>query len=624
MKRSNKGLYANNDGLSIGEAMTNTRERSKSNKIVRTLCSIFIIILLVYLFLPFNAINFKTLKYITNSYYHVIEDIADFENVPSLYTNNFHYLIGAIDKIVKKAMGKSIPTHYVEYEIGYTSGGKYKIVDEYAGDAQLSGTSESNILKRNDNYFFHMTNGAVNIYSILGENSELVSTVDTRELGHEGYYGTSMFLLNDGNDLILVSSDDKHNTLITLIDVSNPTNLRKKMHKILPGYFRYSELTNEGLVVISSYYVPSKQIDFDDPKTYIPCITDESGNSVPISSKSIVVSKEIDALTYKVVNFLDTRTLEVQSSSALLGFDNDIYSVGDNIYLTHTYYSRKYYTLSGEVYSNTVKTEIAAISLTKDLSLKGLYSVDGAIGKDTIDELEGELRLITYDQGKFVAREGAEIPSWMKSKADKISEKKVNFYVLKNDGKNRLVTCKDCVGGFTNESNIFITAFEDDKVYLSSDTQEYVLDISKTKKVKCSEASSDIPFTPYVQLSDDLFLEILNSEDKLQLIKYDNRTRTCVSTFSYTGAVQTYSDYKSFALNKERKVFALHISGYRSKNSGKSISTYFVFSYADNKINKIAEVSEDHSTSFRIRAFIQEDYVYVIDDDWYEVIKINH
>ena len=618
MKRSNKGLYANNDGLSIGEAMTNARERSKSNKIVRTLCYIFIIILLVYLFLPFNAINFKTLKYITNSYYHVIEDIADFENVPSLYTNNFHYLIGAIDKIVKKAMGKSIPTRYVEYEIGYTSGGEYKIVDEYAGDAQLFDTSVPNVLKRNNDYFFHMVNGKINIYSILGEKSELVSTVDTKELGHNGYYGTSMFLLNGGNDIALISTDD-HNTLITLIDVSNPTNVKEKMRKTLPGYFRYSELTNEGLIVISNYYLSSQKIDYSDPKTYGPCITDELGSSVPIDSKSIITSKEIDSLEYKVISFLDTHTLEVQSSSALLGFNNDIYSFEGNIYFTNTYYSRKYHTLSGEVYSTTMKTEIAAISLTKDLTFKGVYTVDGAVSNGMIDEVDGALRIITYDKGNIITRDGATVPSWMTSRTDKITREKYNFYILKNDGKNGSITHED----FANGEKISIKKFDNDKVYLSTDTADFVLDFSNTRKIEYrSVEAEDNTFSTYVQLSDDCFLEILNEEDKIRLIKYEGGSPVCVSTFSYIGAVSSSFNYNTFALDKENKIFALHISGYRSTTTGRSISTYFVFSYANNVITKIAAISEDHSASFKIRAFIQGGYIYVVDENWYEVIKI--
>lgn len=260
-------------------------------------------------------------------------------------------------------------------------------------DNQVEGVIEGDRIKRSDKYIFYLSSNALRSYSIAGADSEELDSYPL--LSGYSWEDTEMYLSEDCTTITLIGTTrGRGGKMVNILnlDVSDPTNIKEKGAIDLTGTCVTSRLTGGHLYVVSRYYVPSN-CDFEDSSTFLPQYgTAQEMNCLTMDE--ILICGEPVAAVYTVVSRLDSETLEMEDTIALLASNGDVYVSQENIYLTRSISEK---TVVENVTEYKTMTEISRICYTGEtLELTGAAKVEGRIHNQySLDERDGILRVVT-------------------------------------------------------------------------------------------------------------------------------------------------------------------------------------------------------------------------------------
>ena len=278
----------------------------------------------LYLFTPFTSYVPDVSKYESSEYFPIIEKLNALSVVKPEYKNNFDKIFSSI-----LAIGDAVNKNEdVDFDANDPSplpdgvvGDKGEEDYEEITDNQVEGVVEGDLIKRSDKYIYYLSDNTLNIYSIEGENSKLISSLDASDyfIGTDisiANYSKEMYLSQDCNTVTIVSSyisggdsysctDGKSNiktgTIIIALDVSDATKISQKNYVLVDGVYSTSRAVNGKLLVITkkAYY----NIDYSKPETFIPKISyDNETKSELIPMSNIACPDTITSKNYTVIS----------------------------------------------------------------------------------------------------------------------------------------------------------------------------------------------------------------------------------------------------------------------------------------------------------------------------------
>ena len=386
--------------------------------VLSTVACAVIIAFSCVLFVPFDPPANPMDAYKNNEYYAVIKPLnARFESKKKtpVYKNNYEKWTAALKDIFSFGMeggSNAMPDYSVndsatqvpevpEYDEDFGNG------DEYVEttDNQVAGVIEGDLFKRTKTHIFYLSNMALQVYTIDGENSQKISEFVVTTAG-KTVFTPEMYLSADGKTVTVVRSilsvqGGKRYTEVVTLDVSNPMEITERERNYLSGQYVSSRSTNGKLLIVNNFNV-SKMPNFDDYASYIPQYGDSMDAMKLVNSEDIIVPETIITNQHTVVMELDQTTGETMDCMALYCYSADMYVSQSNLYLTRNYvdygttantdddmqHSMPYYAEN--------MTEIICISYGESLEKIGGVTVSGfVLNQYSMDEYNGIFRVVT-------------------------------------------------------------------------------------------------------------------------------------------------------------------------------------------------------------------------------------
>lgn len=375
--------------------------KRRQKKAISGIClTLAVVILAAVLFVPYRTTPPSVKGYANSPYYDLIQkiNVATFQK--PRYKNNFDALMSNVLRF--NATGGAPMDGAVNMPEAGTDmeNGEYVEVT----DNQVSGVIEADIFKRSTDHVYYLRNNELSVYSIAGEDSQLVGTYTVAEYddyikvelteGKEFYYSDAveMYLSSDCTTITAVMNGYHSNigaciTLVSL-DVTDPSNIVETNRVYVTGSYLSSRLVDGKVLLMSNFFV-SKDKDFSDESTFLPQIG-TPGQMTSLAPEDIISPEELTNSRYTVVCSIDEKSLEIYDSAAFLSYSDAIY-VSEN----HVFASRSFDedTPAG----GRTMTEVSCLDYSGEtLELLGSVTVAGTL-KDqySMDEYEGILRLVT-------------------------------------------------------------------------------------------------------------------------------------------------------------------------------------------------------------------------------------
>ncbi len=258
-------------------------------------------------------------------------------------------------------------------------------------DNQVEGVSEADRIKRTATHIFYLRNlSKIEAYTIKGLDSSCVGSFSFSSADCEGFY-----LLDGGKKILIVANshnDRLAQTLLILLDVSDPTQMKEIKRVAVSGYVSDSRVSDGSILLFADYLIWNEP-DYHDPSTYVPVVKD--GNQVtPLPCDDIIMPESISGVSYGVIYSFDAQTLEVEGSKAFLCGMGMVYVSQNNVFVARNQTER--YEHGGRRYNNSVTTIRCFPYGNGSLEQKGVITLDGSL-KDqySMDEKDGILRVVT-------------------------------------------------------------------------------------------------------------------------------------------------------------------------------------------------------------------------------------
>ena len=601
----------------------------------------------VFLFTPFKASVPDISEYENSEYFPIIEKLNALSVVKPKYKNNFDKIFsslsavggafdnnGDVDFDNSMSSGAPMPptSSSPDGSGDYGENGTYEEIT----DNQVEGVIEGDLIKRSDKYIYYLSNNTLNIYSIEGENSKLVGSLDVSDyfIGagiNISKYNKEMYLSKDcksitiigsyisgGEDCTTGKSTIKNGTIIISLDVSDATKISQKNYVLVEGGYSTSRMVNGKLLVITkkTYF----NIDYSNPDTFVPGICYDNGTkSELIPMSNIACPDKITSKSYTVASLLDEDTLKLDGCAGFLSYSDEVYITNNAIYATSK---------ANEDISDTVSvrskaiTEISCISYGDTFEIKGSIKVDGYI-KDrySLDEYKGILRVVTTTDSytrKYYSYEGNE-----------------SFFIDSRDGTSASLYCIDLeswkvvasVEEFAPRGEtVRSVRFDKDYAYVCTAVElkdpVFYFDLSDISNITYKETGNIEGFsTSLINLGNGYLLGIGrgNSWDSVKVEVYVEAGDGVKSVCSYEIEHAYYStDYKSYYVDRDNQLFGF---GYDSYIYNEDASRYTLLLFSNGELIKLVDTSlvgENHEK----RAVYIDGYLYMLGYKDFKVIKI--
>ena len=431
-------------------------------------------------------------------------------------------------------------------------------------DNQVEGVIEADIFKRSDKYIYHLTpKQTLNIYTIAKDESKLVGKYDLNRDGSVKSYGTEMYLSQDCTTISLVMPgwDWEHGARTTLIslDVTDPTNIREVKTVYFPGSYISSRMVNDQILLAYLYEINRSQIDFDQPETFVP-VYGEKDEMNPVDGADIVCPENPTSTRYSVVAKLDSKTMEVLDTEALLSYSQNLYVSQSTVFATYSY-TKNTINSDGTVNSR-VMTEITGVSYEGDeLTVLGSVCVEGNV-KDqySMDQQENILRVATSTR-ETVRREYSNgSVTWVEN-----SNRKDNCNLYCIDLTNWDVVAS--VLAFAPEGEKVTSArFDGDHAYICTaevvimTDPVYFFDLSDLSNIRYKHTPViDGYSSSLIQFGDFLLGIGMNEKREMKREVYKEAADSVTPVASYERPC-SYSDvYKSYFIDRENCLIGLAV-----------------------------------------------------------------
>jgi len=387
----------------IEKVQKGKQQRRNRRILLTTLCLCLILTVTAVLFAPFDTSPPDVSMYSNSPYYSLIQRLNLATYNPPKYRNNFELLIESMENITGSMNGASpdsMPGTDIDAE------GNKGIYQEVT-DNQVEGVIEADLVKRSDKYIYHLNGNLLNVYSINGEESELLSskTLYTNVLEDTDtayfYCAKEMYLSRDCSTVTVIldcwreskSLGNLSYVCLKNYQVHNGSVLTEAGSFYLTGSYLSSRLVGGKLLLISQFAV-EHNLDFGNEETFLPQMG-QLDHMISISPENITAPEALSETRYTVISQLNGETLESEGIAAFLSYSSELYVSRDHIFATRNYTES---TPNDDGFSQQKSmSEVSCLHYSGErLENLGSFCVEGSIlNQYSMDEKDGILRLVT-------------------------------------------------------------------------------------------------------------------------------------------------------------------------------------------------------------------------------------
>ena len=599
--------------------MKKTKIRGGINPAWKTVASFVIIVgLALFLFLPVNPGPKNLAAYKDSAYYPLMEKLepyrADVTSLP--YDNNFQ-LIGMIIRTAFTFLAKGgtdvmAPGAMPEDE--GILGGEYVETT----DNQVSGVIEGDIIKTTTTHLFHYTYGKLMVFKLDGENTERTAIFDIQKvLGGKIYSETEMYLTVDGKTVIIVtdytSSDKRAKVGVIFIDVADPANPHCESVVSIDGSYNTSRLVGDKLLLMSEYYFPIKNVNYDDPSTYVPTVTRDGVDSL-LTMDEIFAPSGVNASRYTVVASIDVNNHEITGANGLLNFTNTVYVSENNVYVTRNYSETK--ETSGNAKIDETMTDIAVLGYTEEGLDRRVVTVSGTVlNQYSMDELDGYLRVVT-STSKFDYVSGG----MFSTPARRI--RSASLYVVDLESCATIAS----VENFAPEGEeVASVRFDGDTLYVCTAVVAtftdpvFFFDLSDYSNITYTDTGVIDGFsTSLINLGEGFLLGIGRTDWRTNKVEvYEEQAGQVVSVAEFVFDGEYSTNYKDYLVNREENLF-----GFVVLEDSKYMNQYILLQFDGYDLNVVTHVDHVYYNG-TVRGILRGDYLYVVDRGGIVIVDIS-
>ena len=623
------------------------RPMAQRNRIIAVAASLALVVALsLYLFIPFASPVSQLREYEGSAYFPLIEKLDAYRLSinPIRYKNNFDKLVAGIggglfapknDAAPEAPDMEAMPDGMVgsngsaSNDPIYTSpgpGSNGSYVENT--DNQVEGVIEGDLMKMTDKYIFRLGYDTENssyyklrlhlsVYSIEGDDSHMVSRVQIPPFDDENrcsYTDCDMYLSSDGGSITLVkeyTANGRSRVGIISLDVSDVNNITEKGRITIDGSMNTTRLVDGKLLLVSEFYFNSKDVDYNDPGTFVPCINRGEGDE-PILFEDIICPDEIGHTRYSVVALLDTENLELLGAKALLNFTNTVYVSENNLYITREYVSRVESEENKNEYESSNVSDVCIIGYRGgELTEKQILTVRGwTEDQYSFDEKDGHLRVVTSTTD--TRSKQSEEYSFQYTLQTKRS---ASLYVFNLDSGEMVASVVD----FAPEGEeATAVRFEDEFCYVC--TAEVVtftdpvffFDLSDYENITYTDTGIIEGYSDHlIDLGDGFLLGIGRENSRYNKIDiYESRDGAVVSVDKYLFNGSYSLDYKSYLVNREENLFGFASHLYDNEYDVKK--AYVLIHFDGYEVAaSVFDLGDTHFNPETVRSIYLDGYLYI-------------
>lgn len=590
------------------------RIKRKRATVTATCLSVVVVILALVLFVPYNTNPPSVAGYANSPYYGLIQKINAATYTKPAYANNFEALMSSVNRFAPGATGSIMnggamdaPTADMWFEAEEL--GEYVEVT----DNQVSGVIEGDIFKRSTEYVFYLRDTEVSVYSIAGEDSQLVGSytvaesmkAEIAEGEHYYYYDSAELYLSMDCTVLTLVLDGYHSdigscTTLVSLDVTDPAHITETNRVYITGSYLSSRMVDGKLLLMSKYRV-SYSKDFSDESTFLPQ-TGTPGAMESVNADDILAPDTLSNVYYTVVCAIDEKSLEINDTAAFLSYSDDIYVSNENIYASRSYTQKK-----EDGCSRTV-TEISCLNYSGEtLEYLGSVTVAGSI-KDqySMDEYDGILRVVTSTNETVVetnvenafARIVRNVSLYCVSLEDFTIVASVEEFAPENETAESV--------RFDGSMAYVCTA----EIITLTDPV-YFFDLSDLENITWTDTGTiDGYSTSLIQLGDGYLLGIGYGDSwNLKIEVYEEYKDSVISVCAYELEANFSEEYKSYLIDRENNLIGLAVNYWTGETE------YQLLHFDGYELNLIAKTVYGGNAG-NVRAFIADGWLYVLSSDF--------
>ena len=628
------------DDKYVKEAEPKMAKSTSTNPLIAVACLALVAILGLYLFIPLKPNTVDLSVYADSEYSPLIAAIDNYVYKPKQYKNNFNRIINTFSFGFKLAAGSKgeASSPDLEESMGSSNNGYVETTDN-----QVNGVIEADLLKRTETHAFRLGinqgTDILKIYTVNGENSEEIATLDIPKFTDEVSTTSSgeMYLSLDGKTVTVIKNystkaeSQKYTTSkvgITSIDVSDLTAPIVKKQVSIDGSYNTSRMVDGKLLLISKYSVRSSEIDYSNPETFVPTITDGDTTKC-IEFKDIIYPDKLTNLRYTVVSLMSENGLQMLGANALLCYNSDVYVSNENVYVTRDYSITDSFDGSDQRHYFRTLTDISILKYADGtLENRGSVTVDGSIRNQySMDEYEGHLRVVTSTIDRLYVNGPQYVDKATELLADKRESASLTVFNLETNEK--IAEVRDFAP--ENEEAMSVR-FDGNSAYVctaevvKNTDPVYFFDLKDYSNITYTDTGVIDGFsTSLIQLGDGYLLGIGQenaSYNKVEIYEEIDGKVVSVDKYLFQGNYST--NYKAYFIDRESDMFGFAIE-YRT---GDGIETfehaYVLLAFNGYELVEVYEISfgKTYTNPSRVRVFMIDDYLYFTNDTEMKVYNI--
>lgn len=612
-------------------------------------CFVIVIAISLYLFIPFRT-GPDVRKYEGSEYYPLIASIADFRYKPSKFKNNYQVIANDLSSLfdgnfdakdnaavggnLAAAPGNNAAPDTAPGDKGESNNSEYVEVT----DNQVDGVIEADIVKRTSTHVFRLgMGGTLYVYTINKENSEELTKLNIpvfEDERHSYYYNFDMYLSADGNDLTIIKpyNDKNYKSKVGIIsiDVSDPENTSVSNKISIDGSYNSSRMVDGKLLLISEYVVTAKNIDYSKPETYVPSIT-KNGVTESVKFKDIIYPEKLTNLRYSMVALMNEGSLELVGANALLCFNGEIYVSNENVYITRGYTTSQRIADKEGSYFNIQTTDIAVIKYSDGtLKHKGILTVEGTV-KDqySMDEYEGHFRVVTSTSKVAVTEDRKSDISLNDTTASMTisdTRRSASLTVFNLESFTKIAEVRNFAPEGEEAASV---RFDGDKAYVCTAVvitftdPVFYFDLSDYSNITYTDTGVIDGFSSsLIQLGDGYLLGIGQENRTYSKVEvYEEVSGSVVSVDKYLFDGSYSTDYKSYFIDRESDMFGF-AAEYLYTEDRRLGNYYILLVFNGYELVEVVKLEmEESMDAVRVRAFMDDGYLYITDD--YSIKAVN-
>lgn len=581
----------------------------------------------VVLFIPYNTTPPSVKEYANSEYYSIIEKLNELTYKKPKYKNLFGTLAGGFMNIIEGGFlpkGDAMDAPTAEAPLENTNGQQY----QETTDNQVSGVTEADRIKRSDKYIYYLCDEALFVYSIEGEDTELVGSYGFTGFSNAYYDDWEFYLSKDCNTVTVIAPNynrDHKSTVVTIIslDVSDPTNIAEKGRVSVAGGYISTRVVDGKMLLMTNFRVALNdgKVDFSDEYSFVPSI--DKGNGFELLPIGDIISPEtLTSARYTVICKLDEATLAFEDATALLSYSENVYVSTDKIFATHGYTEK---VDEGNATLNVSMTDISAIYYGQgEMKYLGTSTVKGYV-KDqySLDEYDGMLRVVTTTSATLerISKQGNGVPL---VSAESVGTN-ASLYCISLESYEIIASVEEFA---PKGETVRSVRFDGTDAYVCTAVQltdpVFFFDLSDVNNITYKETGTIEGFsTSLVNFGNGYLLGIGRGDSwsSLKIEVYEESADGVVSVAAFEMDNAYYSEnYKSYYVNRDMQMMGLGISTYAADDKY-ATQRYIVVQFDGYKLREMVNVELGGNEQHKRGVYI-DGYMYMFGGNDFKVVEI--